>query len=170
MFGEKITLDRETFKVLAADTRVEILKRLSEHKETLTDLSDALEMSPSTIKEHLNKLVSAGLIEQIEGDTKWKYYKLTGKGEGIIKPAETSVWILLAASGLVLAGSFKSLLGKLTPQPVLALAGKAAPEAGLKAFSDLAEAQATQIPYVELALVVFFSALTGLLIGRILKN
>ncbi|MFH1836342.1 MAG: winged helix-turn-helix domain-containing protein [Methanobacteriota archaeon] len=170
MFGEKITLDRETFKVLAADTRVEIIKRLSEHKETLTDLAEGLDMSPSTIKEHLNKLVSAGLIEQIEGTTKWKYYKLTGKGERIIKPAETSVWILLAASGLVLAGSFKSLLGKLTNEPVLAMAGKEVPEAGLRAFSDLAETQATQIPYFELVLVVFFSILTGLLIGRILKN
>ncbi len=170
MFSEKITLDRETFKVLAADTRVDILKRLSEHKETLTDLSEGLGMSPSTIKEHLDRLVSAELIEQIEGDTKWKYYKLTGKGEMILKPNENIVWILLAASGLVLAGSFKSLLGKVTPQPVLAKAAKAVPEAGLKAFSDLAETQATQIPYVELALVVFFSALTGLLIGRILKK
>ena len=33
--SDKITLDRETFKALAADTRVDILKKLGEHKENL---------------------------------------------------------------------------------------------------------------------------------------
>ena len=48
--SDKITLDRETFKALAADTRVEILKRIAKHKLTLTDLAEEMNMSPSTIK------------------------------------------------------------------------------------------------------------------------
>ncbi|MFH1402869.1 MAG: winged helix-turn-helix domain-containing protein [Candidatus Altiarchaeota archaeon] len=106
---DKITLDRETFKVLAADTRVEILKRIESHKKTLTDLAQEMGMSPSTIKEHLDKLVSAGLIEHVERGTKWKYYKLTYKGRGVLNPAETKVWIMLGVSLLLLGASMISL-------------------------------------------------------------
>jgi len=106
--SSKITLDKDTFKALAADSRVEILKRLAEHKLTLTDLSEKMEMSPSTIKEHLDRLVAAGLIEQIDSDTKWKYYRLTPKGEGILSPYESKVWILLATSVLTLVGAAMS--------------------------------------------------------------
>jgi DNA-binding transcriptional ArsR family regulator len=103
--GDKITLDRETFKALAADTRIEMLKALHEHKLTLTDLSERLEMSPSTIKEHLDRLLDAGLIVADNRGMKWKYYRLTSKGENIVTPVETRVWILLATSTIMfLAG------------------------------------------------------------------
>jgi DNA-binding transcriptional ArsR family regulator len=112
--SDKITLDRETFKVLAADTRVDILKRLAEHKLTLTDLSQLMGMSPSTIKEHLDRLVDVGLIEQMDRGMKWKYYRLTSKGRDILSPYETKVWILLGTSVLVAAGSALSLAGRMT--------------------------------------------------------
>ncbi len=111
--SDKLTLDRETFKVLAADTRIDILKRLSEHKLTLTDLSERMGMSPSTIKEHLDRLVEVGLIEQMDRGTKWKYYRLTSKGKDIVSPQETKVWILLGTSLLVMAGAALSLFTKL---------------------------------------------------------
>ncbi len=111
--SSKITLDQETFKALAADTRIDILKRLSEHKLTLTDLSTATKMSPSTIKEHLDRLVAAGLIEQMESETKWKYYRLTPKGEGILSPYETKVWILLATSVFTLVGAGMGLASRM---------------------------------------------------------
>jgi len=111
--SDKITLDRETFKVLAADTRVDILKKLAEHKLTLTDLAQEMNMSPSTIKEHLDRLVDVGLIEQVDRGMKWKYYRLTDKGRNILSPYETKVWILLGTSLLVLAGSALSLAGRL---------------------------------------------------------
>ncbi|MFH1789287.1 MAG: winged helix-turn-helix domain-containing protein [Candidatus Altiarchaeota archaeon] len=170
MFGGKITLDRETFKVLAADTRIEILKRLSEHKETLTDISEAMKLSPSTVKEHLDKLVQAGLIEQIEADTKWKYYRLTRKGENIIRPHETNVLILLSASAIFLAGSLLKLNGKLTE-----LAVKKAPlmmaEATLKA-ADATPSMAppTAIPYLELILTILFALLTGIFAARLIRK
>ncbi len=112
--GSKITLDRETFKALAADTRVDILKRLSEHKLTLTDLSEKTGMSPSTIKEHLDRLVEVGLIEVIEAGTKWKYYRLTYKGENIVTPQQTNVWIVLGTSALLLAGSALSFFSSMS--------------------------------------------------------
>lgn len=112
---DKITLDRETFKVLAADTRIEILKRLDKHKETLTDIAEGMSRSPSMIKEHLDKMVSVGLIEAEDRGTKWKYYRLTRKGKTILNPYEMKVWILLGTTVLLLAGATFGLLGKLSP-------------------------------------------------------
>lgn len=111
---DKITLDRETFKALAIDTRVSILKKLDERFQlTLTDLANELEMAPSTIKEHLDKLVSAGLIQQLDKGMKWKYYRLTPKGKKILNPYEKRVWIVLTVSILALFAAVYSLLSRL---------------------------------------------------------
>jgi DNA-binding transcriptional ArsR family regulator len=111
---DKITLDRETFKVLAIDTRVNILKKLDERFQlTLTDLANELDMAPSTIKEHLDKLVSADLIVQMDKGMKWKYYRLTSKGKKILNPYEKKVWIVLSISVLALLAVVYRLLSKL---------------------------------------------------------
>jgi len=109
----KLTLDRDAFKVLASDTRVEILKKLDERKKTLSDLAEEMDMSPSTIKEHLDRLLEAGLIKQLDRDTKWKYYVLTGKGKSIVSPSETRVWILLSTSVAALAAIAFDILYRL---------------------------------------------------------
>ncbi|MFH1055121.1 MAG: winged helix-turn-helix domain-containing protein [Candidatus Altiarchaeota archaeon] len=129
--SDKITLDRETFKALAADTRIDILKRIEAHKLTLTDLSEQMSMSPSTIKEHLDRLVEVGLIEQDDRGMKWKYYHLTSKGRNILTPQETKVWIMLGTTLLVLAGSAFTMLQKLSTlltQPSAILQGVATEE------------------------------------------
>jgi DNA-binding transcriptional ArsR family regulator len=111
---DKITLDRETFKVLAIDTRVNILKKLDERFQlTLTDLANELDMAPSTIKEHLDKLVSADLIVQVDKGMKWKYYRLTSKGKKILNPYEKKVWIVLSVSVLALFAVVYRLLSRL---------------------------------------------------------
>src|SRR5207249_2121871 len=51
--GAKITLDQESFKALASDVRVGILKRLDVRRETVTDLSNLLSLSKPTLLEHL---------------------------------------------------------------------------------------------------------------------
>ncbi len=58
-------------------TKKEILSLLSKQQYTLTDLSAKLELSPSTIKQHLEELESAGAILQVENEfiRRWKYYK-----------------------------------------------------------------------------------------------
>ena len=108
MYGEeeeKITLDRESFKVLSSDTRVGILKSLSVRRKTLSELSKEHKMSVSTISEHLDKLVKADLIKQIDDGHKWKYYELTKKGRAVLNPEEKKVWILLSLSLIGLAGA-----------------------------------------------------------------
>jgi len=136
--SDKITLDRETFKVLAADTRVDILKMLGEHKLTLTDISQKTGMSPSTVKEHLERLVEVGLIEQEDRGMKWKYYRLTNKGRNIISPYEMKVWILLGTTLLILAGSLLSLTFKMAfyMQP---MAAKAAPQMDVAPAPEMEE-------------------------------
>lgn len=192
MLSDKITLDRETFKVLAADTRIEILKRLERHKETLSDIAEGMGLSPSTIKEHLDRLSSAGLIEQAPGETKWKYYLLTGKGRKILKPYETRVWILLATSLVFLMASVYTLVGVESGPAFMAQPADGdgsfdaaqAREAGIPAEKTLAaedkKAPASEappftapprprIPYLKLSLVVVFAVLSGALFARAMK-
>lgn len=101
MDGEKLVLDRKSFGALAVDSRVNILKALRERRKTLSELSQELGQSVSTTKEHLQKLEEAELIKKMEEGHKWKYYRLTRKGEQIVSPnTEVRVWILLAVSAM----------------------------------------------------------------------
>jgi len=189
----KLTLDRETFKVLAADTRIEILKKLQTHKLTLTDLAQQMDMSPSTVSEHLERLVEVSLIMQEDKGMKWKYYKLTEKGKNIVNPSETKVWILLGATFLTIAGSALLLYHKLSTllnipglqEPMLASAPRAlaapsvqedvAVKASAKAMgyaaTELASSVAgANIPYLEIGLVILSAILFGFCIGYLVKR
>jgi ArsR family transcriptional regulator len=53
----------EFFKVLADNTRLEILFSLKERNMTQGEIQDKLEKTQSTISQHLNKLKNANLIE-----------------------------------------------------------------------------------------------------------
>jgi DNA-binding transcriptional ArsR family regulator len=86
MEEEKIILDKLSFGALAVDSRVKILKALRERRKTLSELSTELGLSPSSTKEHLEKLVDAALIEKMEEGHKWKYYELTKKGAQLVSP------------------------------------------------------------------------------------
>jgi len=108
---DTIKLDRRSFEALAADSRVRILKALSQRRKTLTELAKELELSNSTMKEHLDVLVRAGLIIQRDEGRKWKYYELTRKGQGIVNPYPTKVLIMLAVSLLLVIGSGWNFVG-----------------------------------------------------------
>ena len=49
MYQRKITLDQESFKALASDTRIEILKRLDTSQMTFTDLANDLKVNKSAV-------------------------------------------------------------------------------------------------------------------------
>jgi ArsR family transcriptional regulator len=78
-----VYFDEQMLKVLSSNTRLEILKRLSEGQMTLTDLSRVLDFCKSTIFEHLKKLYEAGLVYRITG-RKWIYYKLSKQGFRVV--------------------------------------------------------------------------------------
>jgi DNA-binding transcriptional ArsR family regulator len=106
---DKVILDKKSFKALSANSRVSILKKLTERRMTLTELSKRLNLKGSTIKEHCTILLNAELIKKIDEGRKWKYYELTGKGKQIVAPSfmnEARVLVTLCLSVIM----FTSLL------------------------------------------------------------
>ena len=92
MDGDRIVLDRASFKALAVDSRISILKLLDERPHTLTELAAELELSHGTVKEHLEVLESSGLIIKNDEGRKWKYYDLTDKGRMLVNPRGARVF------------------------------------------------------------------------------
>ena len=99
----KITLDRETFKVLASDTRMDILKTLDGKHLGLNEIAKISNLNKATLHEHLSKLNEAGLIKRTarEGH-KWVYYQLTWKGESLLHPENAKIVILFTMTFIAL--------------------------------------------------------------------
>jgi len=100
----EIRLDRETFKALASETRVDILKLLGERRHMQSEIASVLSLSVPTVKEHLEALGKAGLVERHDEGRKWKYYSLTKKGKGVLQPEEMKIWIVLGLFVFSLVG------------------------------------------------------------------
>jgi DNA-binding transcriptional ArsR family regulator len=103
---KQVILDDKSFKALAAESRVNILKKLTTRRMTLSELSTRLSLRNSTIKEHCNLLLDADLVKKIDEGHKWKYYELTNKGKEIILPSQKSdvkVLITLSISAIIFA-------------------------------------------------------------------
>ncbi len=100
----KVTLDMNTFKALASDTRLDILKALDGKKMSLKDISKATNLNKATLHEHLTKLNEAGLVKRKEREGhKWVYYKLTWKGEGLLHPENTRIVVMFTATFVALS-------------------------------------------------------------------
>lgn len=117
MFGRPVepptvTLDQESFRALASEVRVEILKRLDKHRMTVTDLSNALTLSKPTLLEHLERLQTAALVKRVDEGRKWIYYELTGKAKKILHPERVQIIVALATSAILLSvGAFALVAG-----------------------------------------------------------
>jgi DNA-binding transcriptional ArsR family regulator len=99
----KITLDRDTFKALASDTRLDILRSLDGKKMSLKDISEVTKLNKATLHEHLTKLNEAGLVKRKEREGhKWVYYKLTWKGESLLHPENTKIVVLFSTTFVAL--------------------------------------------------------------------
>ncbi|MBN2477660.1 winged helix-turn-helix transcriptional regulator [Candidatus Micrarchaeota archaeon] len=107
--GEEIVIDKELLKAIGADTRITILKSLSEHQKTQTDLAKELKLSPPTVLEHLNHLQKAELVERKEEGRKWIYYDLTKKGRKLVssgkKKIPINVMVILSIAVLFIAAA-----------------------------------------------------------------
>jgi DNA-binding transcriptional ArsR family regulator len=101
----ELKLDSKTFKALANERRVDILKLLGERRHTQSEIAGELELAVPTVKEHLSALVTAGLIEQHDEGRKWKYYSLTKSGKAVLAPEETKIWIMLGVFLLSAVGA-----------------------------------------------------------------
>jgi DNA-binding transcriptional ArsR family regulator len=161
---EKITLDKETFKSLASETRISILKALLVRRKTLSEISKQFKMSPSTIKEHMDNLVKAGLIEQKDEGHKWKYYELTKKGKGVLFPGERNIWVMLSIGVLGMLGVGYSLLSQ-GVSPLFQATMKASEMLEAPAAVGGAPAATAQIPYFHILGFVILSIIIGFSIG-----
>jgi DNA-binding transcriptional ArsR family regulator len=167
---DKITLDRKAFKVLASDTRIDILKSLNRRRMTLTELSKRLGMSASTVKEHMESLSSAGLIERKDEGHKWKYYELTGKGRDILNPVDKRVFFILGLSLVVMIAGFYSMLSYMAG-PVLE--GERVGDVLQAPASQGAEAlpaASSALPVPEIAVVAVSVIVAVLCLGYLVKK
>ena len=106
----KVTLDRDTFKALASDTRLDILRTLDGRRMNLTEIAAQTKLNKATLHEHLSKLAEVGLVKKKEREGhKWVYYKLSWKGENILHPENTRIVIMFAMTFVALTAGFAQL-------------------------------------------------------------
>lgn len=97
----KIVLDAESFKALASDTRLQILKALDARPLTVSELSRLLALNKATVFEHLKQLLAAELAKREEDPArKWVYYKLTWKGKNVLHPENAQIFLMLGLGAL----------------------------------------------------------------------
>jgi DNA-binding transcriptional ArsR family regulator len=99
---DKITLDKRIIRVLASEMRIDILKKIDPGSMTLSKLTDELNISKSTIHEHLTILIESGLVQKVNRDNKWVYYELTDKGTEILHPHKKTKTIVLLSSAILI--------------------------------------------------------------------
>jgi len=121
---EQLTIDRETFKALSSDTRLDILKALRERKKTITELAESLNLSKSTVHEHLTMLIKSGLVKRIDSKNKWVYYSLTWKGMGLFQNNLKKIVVLFSSAlTFLLAGTYELLKFVFERSPMLTREG-----------------------------------------------
>jgi DNA-binding transcriptional ArsR family regulator len=94
-YKPKIKLSQDEFRVLASNTRIDILKLLDESQFTVSDISRKLDMNKATVHEHLSKLMEVGLVKKDDSPRKWVYYRLTWKGRNLLHPERVRVMVSL---------------------------------------------------------------------------
>jgi len=86
----QITLDIEDFKILASETRLDILRAIDQKNMSLKDISDVTKLHETTVHEHLTKLINSGYVKKDEREGhKCVYYNLTWKGSSLLHPDNT---------------------------------------------------------------------------------
>jgi DNA-binding transcriptional ArsR family regulator len=161
-----ITLDQESFKALASEVRVDILKKLDERRQTVTDLSGLLNLSKPTLLEHLEKLQTAGLVRRVDEGRKWIYYELSAKGRKLLHPEKVAIVLALAsAATLAVIGLVLTLVSYTTTlaQPAAYRGNPAMPGAAVNGATAWTSGLG---PY---ALVAFIAAAAAVAVAVFLR-
>ncbi len=163
-----ITLDQESFKALASEVRVDILKKLDERRQTVTDLSGLLALSKPTLLEHLEKLQTAGLVKRVDEGRKWIYYELSQKGRKLLHPERVAIVLALSSAAALAAIGVFFLLASYAA--TMASPATAPANATNGQFSALPGAARYLVPYpltaFALAGAAGLTALVLYLVGR----
>jgi predicted ArsR family transcriptional regulator len=173
---EKIVLDKDVFKALSVESRLNILKLLTSRNHTLTEIAKELEYSNSTVKEHLTVMEKAGLVKQIDSGHKWKYYKLTFKGRNVIQPREVKVFFAFIISVFVALTStlymLNPLIGKTTENfDMMAESFDAAPVAAkMMAVPQVQETSFVLTQNIPLSILVIATLIAVFALGYLFKK
>jgi DNA-binding MarR family transcriptional regulator len=114
---EDVVVSREMLRAMGAKSRTRILKALRERQKTQSELAAELGISAPTVLEHVGQLESAGLIELVPeyADKKWKYYRLTRTGRGMVEGRRMSIVMLLASGSAVITAGLLVLYIAMPP-------------------------------------------------------
>lgn len=118
----KVSLDIDSFKALASETRLDILRALDGKKMNLTEMTKATNLHKMTLHEHLSKLTSAGFIKRIEREGhKWVYYKLSWKGQSLLHPENTRIVVMFSMTFISLLFGIFSFVSYIKQQPATSM-------------------------------------------------
>ena len=141
MQEETVTLDKSTFKALASETRIAILKSLDQRRKTASEIAGELMATVQGVSEHLSSLQQAGLVERRESGRKWVYYQLTSKGSAVLHPDAKKFWVLVGLSLIAFTLGGQTILSQffLQPQQSFAIAQQAEPPSFTPEVEDTAQ-------------------------------
>ena len=131
----RMELDRSTIKLLASDTRSDIVKALGQRRKTLTELSRELGLAPATVTEQLAALERGGLVHKMDEGRKWKYYELTRKSREMTKPQVPMFLILSTLAILLVGATFFAGYSQMGAAKAPAPSGERAPATGINGFA-----------------------------------
>ncbi|HWG90135.1 MAG TPA: winged helix-turn-helix domain-containing protein, partial [Candidatus Thermoplasmatota archaeon] len=134
--SQEVPLDREAIKLLASDTRLDILKALKKRRMTVSELATVLNLGKSTVFEHVSKLVEGGLVvRKDDPEREWVYYELSHRAQRLLSPDTAKIILLFSAlaAALLLGGAGYVLYSATTEAP--ADGGEAALAAASASFA-----------------------------------
>jgi DNA-binding transcriptional ArsR family regulator len=158
----KLSLDIESFKALASEKRLDILRILDGKKMNLSDICHNTKMNKMTLHDHLNKLTQVGLIKRIEREGhKWVYYKLSWKGESLLHPENTNIVLLFSIAFSILFFGIISLVNFIRNQIP-------EPESGLLTSPN--PTTSPSLEYLAIVCFILFIILCSISIWKYSKN
>ena len=195
---DEITLDKEVFKALAGETRVQVLKALIERRKTQSELAKELNLAAPTIKDHVEILRHAGLVREMDDGHKWKYIELTVKGKSLLQPQDKRILVLLGTSllgivvsGFVIYSKWLSYMGEtasafardatlktaavgnevaVSASNTLQQGASVAPEAAARSAEVATQLFSSVIPLPELSVLVLCLVVFGVAMGMWIKQ
>jgi DNA-binding transcriptional ArsR family regulator len=170
---DRIALDPKTLKVLAAETRVRIMKMLDRRAMTQSEIAGELRMSLPTIGEHLRALEDAGLVEREQTERKWKYYSLTGKARILLHPNTTTIWFVLGLflfSALAFVWNAIKYFSPVAPVEAKMALAQEAETLAVPAMADSGAVIAGQSPFFLVVSGIVVIVLLGMLVWLLFRH
>ena len=169
----KVSLDIDSFKALASETRLDILRTLDGKKMSLKEITKATDLHKMTLYEHLSKLVTAGFIKRIEREGhKWVYYKLTWKGASLLHPENTRIVVMFSITLISLFFGLISFIAFMIQKPIT-IGARSNYLQAMDKFENTAQEVTTTSPlflYIAVACMMVFISLLLVSVWRYKKN